>query len=57
MTTKELERTQLPASPEAGKVTRPPRVKLTAEETLRRMEAFEEERKEALIAAVREDKD
>ena len=41
---------------EAEKGTRPPRIKLTAEETLQRMEAFEEEREEALIAAVQKDK-
>ena len=57
MTIKERESIQTAEAAQAEKVTRPPRIKLTAEETRLRMEAFEEERKEALIAAVRKDKD
>ena len=57
MATKERENSKVLEPGSGLGVARPERVKLSAEETLERMEAFEEERKEALIAAVRKGKD
>ena len=52
----EMVTTERPEEIREVKVQRPERVKLTSEETLRRMQEFTAERKEKLVAAVRKDK-
>lgn len=50
------ESTAEPEATDAFVLRRPPRVRLTAEETRARVKAFKTERKEALLAALRKDK-
>ena len=56
MAAQEQESAQRTETAQDQKVPRPARVKLSAEETLKRMEAFQAEREEEMIAAVRKGK-